>query len=456
MVRSARILVVDDEPNTLTTLRRALELEGYLVATAGTVREAKERLREGAELCLLDVRLPDGDGLDLLSALAQGGLPMPVVMMSGHATIDDAVRATQLGARDFLEKPISQDRLLLTIGNVLELRRLEQENERLREEARVAGDDEMLGRSTVMQALVAQAERVAASEGRVLITGENGTGKELLARAIHRSSTRKDRPFVSLNCAAVPGELIESELFGHEKGAFTGAIKQKVGKFERAHRGTLFLDEVGDMPPAMQAKLLRVLQTGELERVGGNETIRVDARVLSATNKDLRAEISAGRFREDLYYRLNVVELHLPPLRERRSDIPLLVERFLGEAAHRNRLRAPRLSDHAMALLSGYDYPGNVRELRNLVERIVILAAPGEDVLDEREVGKLLPIGRKSEPSPAYEHGRKLSELVDEAERAIVVAALEAHGGVVAEAARSLGVERSNFHKKLKALGIRA
>jgi len=280
MVRSARILVVDDEPNTLTTLRRALELEGYLVATAGTVREAKERLRDGAELCLLDVRLPDGDGLDLLSSLAQGGLPMPVVMMSGHATIDDAVRATQLGARDFLEKPISQDRLLLTIGNVLELRRLEQENERLREEARVAGDDEMLGRSTVMQALMAQAERVAASEGRVLVTGENGTGKELLARAIHRSSMRKDRPFVSLNCAAVPGELIESELFGHEKGAFTGAIKQKVGKFERAHRGTLFLDEVGDMPPAMQAKLLSVLQTGELERVGDNETIRVDAREL--------------------------------------------------------------------------------------------------------------------------------------------------------------------------------
>ncbi len=457
MARSARILVVDDEPNTLTTLRRALELEGYLVSTAGTVREARERLRDGADLALLDVRLPDGDGLDLLSAMAQGGLPMPVVMMSGHATIDDAVRATQLGARDFLEKPISQDRLLLTLGNVLELRRLEQENEHLREQAALAGEEEMLGRSAGMLALMAQAERVASSEGRVLITGENGTGKELLARAIHRSSTRKDRQFVSLNCAAVPGELIESELFGHEKGAFTGAIKQKVGKFERAHRGTLFLDEVGDMPPAMQAKLLRVLQTGELERVGGNETIRVDARVLSATNKDLRAEIAAGRFREDLYYRLNVVELHLPPLRERRGDIPLLVERFLGEAALRNHRRPPKLSDHAMASLASHDYPGNVRELRNLVERIVILASPAEDVLDEREVAKLLPLtARKSEAPPAYTPGRKLSELVDDAERAIVVAALEAHGGVVSEAARALGVERSNFHKKLKALGVRA
>jgi len=456
MARSARILVVDDEPNTRTTLRRALELEGYDVNTASTVREARDALKEGADLCLLDVRLPDGDGLDLLSSLAQGGLPMPVVMMSGHATIDDAVRATQLGARDFLEKPISQDRLLLTIGNVLELRRLEQENAALREEARVLGDDEMLGRAPAMQALIAQATRVAASEGRLLITGENGTGKELLARFVHRSSARRDRPFVSLNCAAVPSELIESELFGHEKGAFTGAIKQKVGKFERAHRGTLFLDEVGDMPAAMQAKLLRVLQTGEVERVGGNDTIRVDARVLSATNKDLRAEIAAGRFREDLYYRLNVVELAIPPLRDRKSDIPVLVERFLIETSARNHRKVPKLSDHAMGLLASYDYPGNVRELRNLIERIVILAAPGEDVLDEREVGKLLPLGRRSEPPATYQPGKKLSELVDEAERAIVLAALEAHNNVVAEAARSLGVERSNFHKKLKALGIRA
>ncbi|MCC7380448.1 MAG: sigma-54-dependent Fis family transcriptional regulator [Deltaproteobacteria bacterium] len=455
MARTGRILVVDDEPNTLTTLRRALELEGYEVHTAGTIREARAGLREGPDLALLDVRLPDGDGIDLLSQLAQAGSAVPIVMMSGHATIDDAVRATQLGARDFLEKPIGQDRLLLTIGNVLELRRLEQENERLREEAGVAsGEDEMLGRAPVMQALLEQIDRVAASEGRVLITGENGTGKELIARAIHRASNRRDRPFVSLNCAAVPAELIESELFGHERGAFTGAVKQKIGKFERANRGTLFLDEVGDMPAAMQAKLLRVLQTGELERVGGNDTIRVDVRVLAATNKDLRAEISAGRFREDLYYRLAVVPLHAPPLRDRKSDIPVLVERFLIEAGARNHRRPPRLTDRAMALLASYDYPGNVRELRNLTERIVILAPPAADELDEREIGKLLPIERR-EARATYRAGEKLSDLVDEAERAIVLEALDAHGGVVAEAARALGVERSNFHKKLKALGIR-
>jgi DNA-binding NtrC family response regulator len=457
MARSGRIVVVDDEPNTLTTLRRALELEGYEVSTAGTAREARERLRDGPDLCLLDVRLPDGDGIELLAQLAHAGTSIPVVMMSGHATIDDAVRATQLGAKDFLEKPISQDRLLLTIGNVLEMRRLEQENERLREEARSIGlEEEMLGRSPVMQALLEQVERVASSEGRVLITGENGTGKELIAKAIHRASPRRDRPFVSLNCAAVPAELIESELFGHERGAFTGAVKQKIGKFERAHRGTLFLDEVGDMPAAMQAKLLRVLQTGELERVGGNETIRVDARVLAATNKDLKGEIGAGRFREDLYYRLNVVPLHAPPLRERRSDVPILVERFLQEAAARNHRRAPRLHDRAMALLAGYDFPGNVRELKNLIERIVILAPPSAEELDEREISKLLPIERKGAVPAGYRAGARLADLVSESERAIVLEALEAHGGVIAEAARALGVERSNFHKKLKALGIRS
>jgi DNA-binding NtrC family response regulator len=454
---SAKILIVDDEPNTIMTMRRALELEGYEVKTAGSIGEAKDRLREErAELCLLDVRLPDGDGLDFLERESQAGSTLPTIMMSGHATIDDAVRATRLGARDFLEKPISQDRLLLTIANVLELRRLEEENERLKEEARAAGgDDEMLGRSPTMQALKDQIQRVAESEGRVLITGENGTGKELIARAIHAASTRKQRPFVSLNCAAVPAELIESELFGHEKGAFTGAVKQKTGKFERAHRGTLFLDEVGDMPPAMQAKLLRVLQTGEVERVGGNETIRVDVRVLSATNKDLRQEIGDGRFREDLYYRLNVVPLLAPPLRERKTDIPILVERFLKEAAARNHRRAPTLTDRAMALLADYHYPGNVRELKNLVERIVILAPAEQETLDGRDIAHFIPSEKKEAPV-AYREGARLQDLVTEAERQIVLAALEAHGGVIAETARALGIERSNFHKKLKALGIRS
>jgi DNA-binding NtrC family response regulator len=456
MSKRARVLVVDDEPNTLTTLRRALELEGYQVTTAASVRAARARLDERPELCLFDVRLPDGDGIQLLESVVAGGAAPPIVMMSGHATIDDAVRATQLGAKDFLEKPISQDRLLLTIGNVLELRRLAEENERLREDGARLVDDELLGRSGVMAAVLAHVARVGPSEGRVLITGENGTGKELVARAIHAASLRRDRPFVSLNSAAVPAELIESELFGHEKGAFTGAVKHKVGRFERAHRGTLFLDEVGDMPAGMQAKLLRVLETGEVERVGGADTIRVDVRVVAATNKDLVAEVAAGRFREDLYYRLAVVPLHVPPLRERKTDVPLLAERFLDLAAQRNHRRRPRLTDRAMGLLVSHDYPGNVRELRNLIERIVILAPPGLELLDEGDIAGLLPIQRRSVSPVGYRSGARLSDLVDEAERAIVLQALAENGGGIPETARALGVERSNFHKKLKALGIKS
>jgi DNA-binding NtrC family response regulator len=452
----AKVLILDDEPNILVTLSRALELEGYLVQKAATLAEAKEAFdKVRPDLALLDVKLPDGDGIDLLETLMKNGSAPPVVMMSGHATIDDAVRALHLGASDFIEKPIGQDRLLLTIQNVLELARLKRENETLKDEARQArGDQEMLGRSKAMQQLKQQIERVAASEGRVLITGENGTGKELIARAIHAASHRKDRPFVSLNCAAVPGELIESELFGHEKGAFTGAVSRKIGKFERADQGTLFLDEVGDMPAAMQAKLLRVLQTGEFERVGGNDTIRVDVRVLSATNKDLLKEIGENRFREDLYYRLNVVPLISPPLRDRKEDLPLLVQQFLAEAAARNHRRTPQLTDRAMALLSSHDYPGNVRELRNLIERIVILVPPSSETLDEADIRDLVP-SKKRESPVAYREGARLSDLVEEAERAIVIAALEAHHNVIADAARALGVERSNFHKKLKALGIR-
>jgi DNA-binding NtrC family response regulator len=452
----AKLLVLDDEPNILVTLSRALELEGYQVTKASTLAEGRAAFDEvRPDLALLDVKLPDGDGIDFLEALSKSRAHPPIVMMSGHATIDDAVRAIQLGACDFIEKPIGQDRLLLTIANALELARLKRENETLKDEAReTRGEQEMLGRSRAIEQLKHQIERVGSSEGRVLITGENGTGKELIARAIHAASLRKDRPFVSLNCAAVPGELIESELFGHEKGAFTGAVSRKIGKFERADTGTLFLDEVGDMPAAMQAKLLRVLQTNEFERVGGTDTIRVDVRVVAATNKDLLKEIAENRFREDLYYRLAVVPLVSPPLRERKEDIPILIQQFLAEAAARNHRKAPALTDRATALLAAHDYPGNVRELRNLVERIVILAPQGKEKLDEPDIRDLVP-SKKREAPVAYREGAKLSDLVEESERAIVLAALEAHNNVIADAARALGVERSNFHKKLKALGIR-
>ncbi len=451
-----RILIVDDERNILVTLSRALELEGYVVEAVGGIKQAERALKAHApDLLLLDVKLPDGDGLQLLSALCEGSSAFPIIMMSGHGSIDDAVRAIQAGASDFLQKPIGQERLFLTIQNALEMARLKAENKELRILAeKTGGIDEILGRSKSMKLLRAQIERVAASEGRVLIGGENGTGKELIAQAIHAASGRSDRPFISMNCAAVPSELVESELFGHEKGAFTGAVSRKAGRFEQAHTGTLFLDEVGDMAPNMQAKLLRVLQTGEFERVGGQERVQVDVRVLAATNKDLEEEIKEGRFREDLYYRLNVVPLVSPPLRERKEDIPLLVDRFITEAALKNQRRAPKLTDSAMALLAAHNYPGNVRELRNVVERVLILAPPNQKTLDEADIRDFVPTGR-SEPPVGYQKGRRLADLVTDAERAIVLKALEAHDGVVSDTARALGVERSNFHKKLKALGLR-
>ena len=450
---SAEILILDDEPNIRLSLTRALELEGYTVRGVQNLAEAEAEIRKDApDLALFDLMLPDGRSLDLLEKLAQEKLQFPIIMMSGHGEIEDAVRAIQLGADDFLQKPVSQDSLLIRIEKSLEFNRLKAENRELRE-AQLAGQA-ILGRSKALEALKQQIERVAQSEGRVLITGENGTGKELIASAIHAASHRAAQHFVSLNCAAVPSELIESELFGHEKGAFTGAVSKKIGKFERAHQGTLFLDEVGDMPLAMQAKLLRVLQTGELERVGGNETIRVDVRVLAATNKDLQKEIEENRFREDLYYRLNVVPIVSPPLRERKEDIPVLVERFLKEASARNRRKTPTLTDRAKALLAAHDYPGNVRELRNLVERIVILVPPDLDVIDEVDIRDFVP-SKQRQSKVSYRPGVKLSQLVTEAERAIVLEAMEAHAGVVADTARALGVERSNFHKKLKALGIR-
>lgn len=452
----AQVLIVDDEPGIRTTLSRTLELEGYGVRTADTFASAQRAIgRRSPDLVLLDVKLPDGNGLDLLAELGgEEGLPFPVIVISGNSSVDDAVRALQLGAETYLEKPPESERLLKSIDNALARVRLETEIAELREGSAAKGQ-ELLGASKAMAALRQQIERVAGSEGRALITGENGTGKELVAAAIHAGSRRRDRPFVSINCAAVPEDLIESELFGHEKGAFTGAHATKIGKIERAHEGTLFLDEVGDMPPSMQVKLLRVLQNAELERLGGSQRVEVDVRVLAATNKDLETEIAEGRFREDLYYRLNVVPLVTPPLRARKEDIPLLAASFLEDAARRNyRKRPPELSAAACQRLAAHDFPGNVRELRNLMERIVILADPDLPVLEAADIEPYIPGGAK-ESRTAWRAGTKLSELVHEAERAIVSEALAAHDHVVADTARALGVERSNFHKKLKALGLR-
>ena len=448
---SATVLIVDDEKNIQVTLARALSLEGYATQAAGTGQEALERIASlPVDLVLLDVKLPDLDGLAVLEKALQVRPGLPVVVMSGHGSIETVRQAFKLGAFDYLEKPIGErERLLAAVRNGLQLRDLAAENAELR---RAAGPGELLGTSPSMQRLRELVRRAAASEGRVLVTGENGTGKELVARALHQGSRRRGGPFVKLNCAAVPAELIESELFGHERGAFTGAVAARRGKFELADGGTLFLDEVGDMPPAMQAKVLRVLQEAEFERVGGQTTLRTDARVVAASNKDLPAEVAAGRFREDLYYRLAVVIVPTPPLRERREDVPDLAARFLAEACERNGRRPVSLSREALLALQAHDWPGNVRELRNVVERLAILC--DGPVLSPADVAQALPGARPPRADRARE-GASFHELVEEAEREIILAALTAHQDNVSDTARALGLERSHLYKKMRALGVK-
>jgi DNA-binding NtrC family response regulator len=446
------VLIVDDEKNILLTMSRALRVEGYEVDVAGSGKLALERAKTKTyDAILLDVQLPDIDGLEVLRRLRADREDVPVIVMSGHGTIDTAVTATRSGAHDFLEKPIGSERLLVSLSQALSRSRLEHENRELRE--RAGATDALVGESELMVALRRSIELVANANASVLITGERGTGKELVARAVHESSPRRGAPLEKLNCASVPKELVESELFGHEAGAFTGATRQRKGKFERAHGGTLFLDEVGDMPLPMQAKLLRVLQEGEVERVGGSELLRVDVRVIAATNKDLTQAMRAGEFREDLYDRLNVLPLRVPPLRERKGDVPLLSARFMEQSGKSNDRPGKRLSEGALALLGAYDYPGNVRELKNLVERLVILT-PGLEV-SEREARSLLPIAAAESAGPEYEEGSSLRDMLDRAERALIRKALEHHLGNVTATADALGVERSHLYKKMRALGLR-
>jgi DNA-binding NtrC family response regulator len=445
----ATLLIVDDEPAILSTLRRALELEGYAVEVAGGGRIALEKVKARAfDAVVLDVAMADLDGMATLKALRELQPALPVVMMSGHATLSTAVEATRLGAVDFLEKPLSIDKVLITVGNALKLARLEAESEERRASARREIDEWLIGGGPKMKRIVETIRRAAPSTARVLVTGERGTGKELVARAVHELSKRREGPFVKLNCAAIPAELIESELFGHEKGAFTGATQMRRGKFEQAHGGTLFLDEIGDMTASAQAKVLRVLQENEVERVGGSETLKVDVRVVAATNKDLRAEIEKGRFRADLYDRLNVVPIEVPPLRERREDVPALVRHFLAELGAQNARRVG-ISDEALGMLMQHDWPGNVRELRNVIERLVIFA---DQTIGADDVAAALPGVQKVRPR--FERGVALKDLVAAAEREIVLGALEANAWHIANTARELGLERSHLYKKMRALGI--
>jgi len=439
------VLVVDDEANIRSSLAGALGREGYQVEVAATVAEARAKLRESFDFLLVDVWLPDGSGLDVLREALAADPETIVLLMSGHATIDVAVQATRLGAFDFLEKPISLERLLILFRNASTTRSLKAENRRLGE----VWTRPIVGRSAAIQRLLREIELAGASTARVLIQGENGTGKELAARALHAAGPRRDMPFVAVNCAAIPEELIESELFGHERGAFTGATQARKGHFEDAHRGTLFLDEVGDLSARAQTKLLRVLQEGELVRLGGNRSIRVDVRVIAATNQDLKALVATGRFREDLYFRIAVVPITVPPLRERSDDIPLLVHSFTGSLAKEAGVKARAFAPEALEALRSYTFPGNVRELRNIVERLLIMTRGS--VIGHSEIAAVLPSTASAKSAPLA----RLSDAVREFERGAIDAALTAEGGSMTRAAARLGLERSHLYKKMKKLGWR-
>jgi two-component system, NtrC family, nitrogen regulation response regulator NtrX len=454
--RKAHILLVDDDANTLASLSRALRLAGHEATVCDNAARAVDLLRtESFDLVLSDVVMPGKTGLQLLEELKGAGIKTPIVLVSGQADIETAVRATKLGALDFLEKPLSTDKLLLTIDNAIRLSRLQEENRQLRDRL---GKHELVGSGPAMSKLVAQIDRVGASETRVCILGETGTGKELVARAIHEKSPRHENAFVTLNCAAVPAELIESELFGHEKGAFTGAAAKHLGKFEQADGGTLFLDEIGDMPVAMQAKLLRVLEEGEVERVGGDKPVRVNVRVVVATHRTLEDLVRQNAFRRDLFHRIYVFPLLLPPLRERPEDFPVLVEHFTRQIAAQNGWKEKVFGRDAIDELRRYAWPGNLRELRNVVERLVLLS--GEEAVTAKDVRLVLPAadGLSATSGAGYASGSlgsgTLAERTEQFEREVLLAEIRQHHFHMTNVARALGMERSHLYKKCQQLGI--
>ena len=444
----ARILVVDDEEGIRRVLHQLFEYEDHEVRSAGGGAEAISIHQEfHPDVTFLDVKMARMDGLEALSKIRENDPSAVVIMISGHGTIDTAVEATRRGAYDFLEKPLDTDRLLLVLRNALQQQGLAQENARLRGE--IESRHQIVGRSFALRQVLDRVEKVAPTDARVLVTGENGTGKELVARAIHRLSPRADKAFVELNCAAIPSELIESELFGHMKGSFTGAHEDRAGKFELADGGTLFLDEIGDMSLQAQAKVLRALQEGIVTRVGGAKPIQVDVRVLAATNKDLEEEIKGGRFREDLYYRLNVIPLHVPPLRERREDIAMLVRHFVEANAREANLRPKQFTDEALERMQRMDWPGNVRELRNTVERLLILASGATVTADDVDLlvgGKMKGGGLSGDLLGCS----TFAEFKEAAERAFILQKLRENDWNVSETARILDMPRSNLYKKIE------
>jgi two-component system nitrogen regulation response regulator NtrX len=441
----ATVLVVDDEKGILETLSSIIEDEGYDVITASSGEEGlKMFLKHTPDLILLDIWMPDMDGIETLKKIRSKNKDVSIIMISGHSNIDTAVQAIKLGAYDFLEKPLSLDKVLILISRALEKQKLEKENIALK--SSISEQWKIVGESPKIVELQDKISKAAASMGRVIIYGESGAGKELVARALHETGARKDKDFIEVNCAAIPQELIESELFGHEKGSFAGAFEAKKGKFELADGGTLFLDEIGDMTLTTQAKVLRIIETQEFQKVGGSKKIQVDVRIIAATNKDLEEEIQKAQFREDLYFRLNVIPIYVPPLRERKDDIPLLIEHFLQNLARQYGQKKKQLSKATLRSLMEYDWPGNVRELKNTIERLMIMNP--EEIIDVKEIQPV------KAAKADYTSFNTLREAKEQFEKDFITKKLQENNWNVSKTSENLEIERSNLHRKIKALGI--
>ncbi|MBN1639456.1 MAG: sigma-54-dependent Fis family transcriptional regulator [Ignavibacteriales bacterium] len=440
------ILVIDDELPICEWMKDALEYEGYYVEYTQDPLEGLHKLSlTDYAILFLDIQMPDMNGLDLLKKIREKNIDIMVLIITAHGNIENAVAATKLGAFDLIEKPLDREKILVSIRNALEQQKLLKENIELKKT--LHGAENIIGESKVIKNILATIERVAKTESRVLITGENGTGKELVAKAIHRLSNRADKPMIEVNCAAIPSELIESELFGHERGSFTGAVKQRIGKFELADEGTLFLDEIGDMSLHAQSKVLRAIEEEVIERVGGSEQIKINVRILAATNKNLQQAIEEKSFREDLFHRLNVLPIHVPPLRERREDIPLLIEHFTDDICKKNKFPIKKFSSEAILKLQSMHWKGNVRELRNIVERIVIMIS--SDEIKEEDLTDLLP-QTKTEVEDIINLSNSFQEFKEKAERSFILKQLEANNWNISKTAEILGIQRSHLYNKMK------
>jgi two-component system nitrogen regulation response regulator NtrX len=440
------ILIIDDEIEICESIKMILEYEGYNVQYSIKSNEGVEKaLSEDYAALLLDIQMPEMNGFEVLKKVKESNPALSVIMISAHGSVENAIKATRLGAFDFIEKPIDRDKLVISIRNAVEQSNLISENKEYKQS--ILGDDKILGKSRAIQNILLTIEKVAPLDTRVMITGENGTGKELVAKAIHNKSERKDKSFVEVNCAAIPNELIESELFGHEKGSFTGAVQQRIGKFELANKGTLFLDEVGDMSPQTQAKVLRAIEDGKIERVGGNKKIDVDVRIISATNKNLKDEIAAGNFREDLYHRLNVIPLNIPPLKERAEDIPILVESFSNDITKRHKKAPVMFEENTMKFLQSLSWSGNVRELRNAIERIIILVDKKD--ISRRDI-EFLFAGSQSSIGDIIADSNSFQEFKEKAEKAFIIKQLKSNDWNISKTAEILDIQRSHLYNKMK------